>query len=108
MLAEAGYPDGFSTTLRALSDAPFLNLATALQATLAQAGIRAEVITGSGDQIYGAMRERNFELIVGRGGGGQLPHPDLEPARLAYNPDNSDEAKLTNFQGGARPSSTKS
>ena len=99
LLAEAGYPDGFSTTLRALSDAPFLNLATAVQATLAQGGIKAEVITGSGDQIYGAMRERNFELIVGRGGGGQLPHPDSNLRALAYNPDNSDEAKLTNFQG---------
>ena len=99
LLAEAGYPDGFTTTLRALSDAPFLNLATALQATLAQGGVKAEVMTGSGDQIYGAMRERNFELIVGRGGGGQLPHPNSNLRAIAYNPDNSDEAKLTNFQG---------
>ncbi|NMN70775.1 peptide/nickel transport system substrate-binding protein [Rhizobium sp. 57MFTsu3.2] len=99
LLAEAGYPNGFSTTLRGISDAPFLNLATALQATLAQAGIKAEVITGSGDQIYGAMRERKFELLVGRGGGGQLPHPDSNLRAIAYNPNNSDEAKLTNFQG---------
>ena len=56
------------------------------QATLAQGGIKAEVITGSGDQIYGAMRERKFELIVGRGGGGQLPHPDFEPARDRLQP----------------------
>ena len=99
LLAEAGYPDGFSTTLRALSDAPFLNLATAIQASLAQGGIKAEVITGSGDQIYGAMRERKFELIVGRGGGGQLPHPDSNLRAIAYNPNNADDAKLTNFQG---------
>lgn len=46
LLAEAGYPNGFDITLRALADPPFLNIATALQATLAQAGIRAEVITG--------------------------------------------------------------
>jgi peptide/nickel transport system substrate-binding protein len=45
------------------------------------------------------MRERNFELIVGRGGGGQLPHPDSNLRALVYNPDNSDEAQLTNFQG---------
>jgi peptide/nickel transport system substrate-binding protein len=99
LLAEAGYPDGFKTTLRALSDAPFMSAATAIQATLAQAGIEAEIISGSGEQIYGAMRERNFELIVGRGGGGQLPHPDSNLRALVYNPDNSDEAKLTNFQG---------
>jgi peptide/nickel transport system substrate-binding protein len=99
LLAEAGYPDGFKTTLRVLSEDPFLKAATAIQNTLAQAGIEAELITGSGDQIYGAMRERNFELLVGRGGGGQQPHPDSNLRALAYNPDNSDEAKLTNYQG---------
>jgi peptide/nickel transport system substrate-binding protein len=45
------------------------------------------------------MRERKFELLVGRGGGGQLPHPDSNLRAIAYNPNNSDEAKLTNFQG---------
>lgn len=99
LLAEAGYPDGFSLTLRALSEAPFMSAATALQETLAQGGIKAEIISGSGEQIYGAMRERNFELLIGRGGGGQMPHPDSNLRTLVYNPDNSDEAKLTNFQG---------
>ncbi|MDS9467459.1 ABC transporter substrate-binding protein [Paracoccus sp. MBLB3053] len=99
LLAEAGYPDGFKTTLRVLSEDPFIKAATAIQNTLAQAGIQAEMITGSGDQIYGAMRERNFELLVGRGGGGQQPHPDSNLRALAYNPDNADEAKLTNYQG---------
>lgn len=98
LLAEAGYPDGFSVTLRALSESPFLNAATAIQNSLAQAGIQAEIITGSGDQIYGAMRERNFELLVGRGGGGQQPHPDSNLRAMAYNPDNSDDAGLTNYQ----------
>jgi len=99
LLAEAGYPDGFKTTLRVLSEDPFIKAATAIQNTLAQAGIQAEIITGSGDQIYGAMRERKFELLVGRGGGGQQPHPDSNLRALVYNPDNSDEAKLTNYQG---------
>lgn len=99
LLAEAGYPNGFSTTLRAISDVPFMSAATAIQATLAQAGIKAEIITGSGDQIYGAMRERKYELLVGRGGGGQLPHPDSNLRATVYNPDNADAAKLTNFQG---------
>jgi len=99
LLAEAGYPGGFKTTLRVLSEDPFIKAATAIQNTLAQAGIQAEIITGSGDQIYGAMRERKFELLVGRGGGGQQPHPDSNLRALVYNPDNSDEAKLTNYQG---------
>ena len=99
LLAEAGYPDGFSTTLRVISTQEFLDSATAIQGTLAQAGIKAEIITGSGGQIYGAMRERAFELIIGRGGGGQQPHPDSNLRAMVYNPDNSQEAGLTNYQG---------
>lgn len=99
LLAQAGYPDGFKITLRVLSEEPFLKAGTAIQNTLAQGGIKAELITGSGDQIYGAMRDRNFELLVGRGGGGQQPHPDSNLRALVYNPDNSDSAKLTNYQG---------
>ena len=98
LLAEAGYPNGFETTLRVISTQQFLDSATAIQGTLAQAGINAEIITGGGGQIYGAMRERNFELLVGRGGGGQQPHPDSNLRALVYNPDNSQEAGLTNFQ----------
>lgn len=99
LLAEAGYPNGFKTTIRVLADPPFINIATSLQATLAKAGIEASVLSGTGNQVYGAMRERNFEILVGRGGGGVEPHPHSSLRALAYNPDNSDAAKLTNFQG---------
>ncbi|SEA17591.1 ABC transporter substrate-binding protein [Variovorax sp. YR216] len=98
LLAEAGYPDGFDTTIRVLSDPPFINIATSLQATLAQAGIRASVLSGTGNQVYGAMRERKFEILVGRGVGVE-PHPHGSFRALVYNPDNSDAARLTNFQG---------
>lgn len=99
LLAEAGYPDGFDTTLRVLSDQPFLNIAIAVQSTLMQAGINAKIITGTGNQIYGAMRERQFDLLVGRGGSGMEPHPHSSLRALVYNPDNTDAARLTNFQG---------
>lgn len=99
LLAEAGYPDGFDTTIRVISTQEFLDSATAIQGTLAQAGINAEIITGDGGQIYGAMRERSFELLVGRGGGGQQPHPDSNLRAMIYNPDNSQDAGLTNYQG---------
>lgn len=99
LLAEAGYPDGFSTTLRVLSDPPFIDAATSIQGTLAQAGIKAEIISGNGDAVYGAMRERKFDLLVGRGGGGTDPHPHSNLRNQLYNPDNRDEAKLTSFQG---------
>lgn len=99
LLAEAGFPNGFKTTIRVLSDPPFINIATNLQSTLAMGGIEASVIPGTGNQVYGAMRDRQFEIIVGRGGGGAEPHPHSSLRSLVYNPDNRDEAKLTNFQG---------
>lgn len=97
LLAEAGYPDGLDLTLRALSETPFDSLAVALQGSLALGGVRLQILTGSGEQVYGPMRERNFDLIVGRSGG-QISHPDGDLRSLVYNPDNSDEARLTGLQ----------
>lgn len=99
LLAEAGYPNGFRTTIRVLSDPPMINIATALQATLALAGIDASILPGTGNQVYGSMRDRKFEIVVGRGGGGVEPHPHANLRAMVYNPDNRDEARLTNFQG---------
>lgn len=99
LLAEAGYPHGFRTNIRVLADPPFLNIATSLQSTLAQAGIDAEVLTGTGNQVYGAMRNRSFQIVVGRGGGGMEPDPYSNLRALVYNPNNAESAKLTNFQG---------
>lgn len=99
LLAEAGFANGFKTTIRVVAESPFTNIATNLQSTLAKAGIEASILPGTGNQVYGAMRDRSFEIIVGRGGGGAEPHPHSSLRALVYNPDNSDAAKLTNFQG---------
>ena len=98
LLAEAGYPEGFSTTIRTLSEPPFIDIAARMQSTLAQAGIKASIVTGTGNQVYGAMRARNFEMIVARGAE-RYPHPYFSLRTFAYNPDNSDDAGLPNFQG---------
>lgn len=92
-LAEAGYPDGFEVQLLSLNEPPFLDAATSIQGTLAQAGIKADIVTGTGNQVYGPMRERTFQMIVGRGGGGAEPHPQSNLQALAINIDNSDEAE---------------
>ncbi|HKS14158.1 MAG TPA: ABC transporter substrate-binding protein [Pseudomonas sp.] len=98
LLAEAGYPQGFSTTLRTLSEPPFIDIAARMQATLAEGGIKASIVTGTGNQVYGAMRARNFEMIVARGAE-RYPHPYFSLRTFVYNPDNSDTAGLPNFQG---------
>lgn len=92
-------PGGFDTTIRVVAEAPFTGIATSLQATLAEAGIRASILPGTGNQVYGAMRERSFEIVVGRGGGGAEAHPHSSLRALVYNPDNRDSARLSNFQG---------
>ncbi|GGB30971.1 ABC transporter substrate-binding protein [Allosediminivita pacifica] len=94
LLAEAGYQDGLDLTLRALSESPFDNLAVAVQGALAEGGVRAQLITGGGEIVYGAMRNRDFQLLVGRSGG-QVSHPDGDLRSIVYNPDNSDDANLT-------------
>lgn len=99
LLATAGLPNGFDTTIRVVAEAPFTGIATSLQATLAEAGIRASILPGTGNQVYGAMRERTFEIVVGRGGGGAEAHPHSSLRALVYNPDNRDSARLSNFQG---------
>ena len=99
LLADAGLAKGFDTTIRVVAEAPFTAIATSLQASLAQAGIRASILPGTGNQVYGSMRERKFQIVVGRGGGGAEPHPHASLRALVYNPDNRDAARLTNFQG---------
>lgn len=41
LLAEAGYPQGFTTTIRTLSEPPFIDIAARMQSTLAEGGIKA-------------------------------------------------------------------
>ncbi|HDS1708359.1 ABC transporter substrate-binding protein [Pseudomonas putida] len=98
LLAEAGYPQGFNTTIRTLSEPPFIDIAARMQSTLAEGGIKATIVTGTGNQVYGAMRARNFEMIVARGAE-RYPHPYFSLRTFVYNPDNSDSAGLPNFQG---------
>jgi peptide/nickel transport system substrate-binding protein len=93
LLAEAGYPDGFEVELLALNEAPFQEVAAALQSSFAQAGIKAKIVTGSGNQIYGKMRERKYQMIVGRGGAAD-PHPHWNLRALLINPNNADDAGL--------------
>lgn len=94
-LAAAGYPDGMNKTLRVLTLPPFAEIATAIQGTMGQAGVNIEILPGDGGSVYGAMRNRDFEFLVGRSGGGFVPDAHDFMRSTWYNPDNSDEAQLT-------------
>ena len=98
MLAEAGYPNGFSKQLLVLSSSPFADIATVVQANLADVGIDATIRTGNGDQTYGPMRHRKFELGVGRTSNATPSDPDGWARNHAYNPNNADDAQLSDLQ----------
>jgi ABC-type transport system substrate-binding protein len=67
LLAEAGYPDGFSTIINTTSS--FNDIAVALQASLSKIGITAEVKTWDKSALAEVQVKDNVEgFIVNRGG----------------------------------------
>lgn len=91
LLAEAGYPDGFSKVYYATPVTPEFEVAQSLQANAAKAGIRLDL--QGGDHI-GKFRNREFQLFSARSGD-RLPDPHAVLQSYATNSNNSDEAKLT-------------
>jgi peptide/nickel transport system substrate-binding protein len=91
LLADAGYPDGFSKTYYATPVTPEYEVAQSLQANAAKAGIKLDL--QGGDHI-GKFRDRAFEIFSARSGE-RLPDPHAVLASYATNANNADEAKLT-------------
>jgi peptide/nickel transport system substrate-binding protein len=94
LLAEAGYANGLKLSLHALSEPPFDNLSVAIQGALTAGGIDVKIISGGGETVYGPMRKRDCQLVVGRSGG-QVSHPDGDLRSIVHNLDNRDEAQLS-------------
>ena len=94
LLAEAGYPDGFEIRLDTLNSSPYPEIAQSIQATLAQAGIKANIQTAEGKTLWPMYRSRKHELILAQWSPDYVdPHSNLDA--FARNPDNSEEAQLT-------------
>jgi len=93
LLAEAGYPDGFSITMDTRNNYPTLDLAQAIQPTFALAGVKLEILPMDGKQALTKYRARNQENYIGRWGPDyQDPHTNADT--FARNPDNGDEAPV--------------
>lgn len=92
LLAEAGYPNGLKKVLNP-SGAPTLPFAEALQASARAAGIELDLVPG---EFTPAFRERKYEVLLGNSGA-RLPDPFAVATQYAYNPDNSDEARLGSY-----------
>ncbi|MDP9836261.1 peptide/nickel transport system substrate-binding protein [Neorhizobium huautlense] len=91
LLAEAGYPDGFSKVYFAQPGTPESELGVSLQNSAAKAGIKLDLQIG--DQI-GKFRSRQFELFSSRTGE-RLPDPHAVLQSYATNANNADDAKLS-------------
>ncbi len=93
LLDEAGVGD-ISLRIFVRNDQDRLEMAQSFQNTLAQAGIAAELRTGTGKEILGEYRARKHDIYLGAWGP-DYPDPHTNADTFARNPDNSDEGKHT-------------
>jgi peptide/nickel transport system substrate-binding protein len=92
MLARAGYPNGFETTLDHFNAAPNSDIAQAVQANWAQAGVRVRLVAGEQRQVITKMRARQHDVVLARWGADYMdPHTNAEA--FSMNPDNGDDAR---------------
>lgn len=94
LLAEAGYADGFDVEIIVRTAQERIEIAQTLQQAFAQVGIKASITQGTGKQILGKYRSRDFDIYVGAWGP-DYPDPHTNADTFAHNPNNSDEAGLT-------------
>ncbi len=72
----------------------YVDVAQALQASMAQAGLTLEIEQMTGAQVLDAYRAREVPIFLGEWGP-DYSDPNTNAATFAYNPDNSDEANAT-------------
>ena len=92
LLKEVGLENGFTVTMDTRNNEPTTSMAIAIQGTLAQAGIKLEIVPGEGKQTLTKYRARNHDIYIGRWGPDYMdPHTNADT--FARNPDNADDAK---------------
>ena len=92
LLAKAGLKDGFTVTMDVRSVNPISDIAQAIQAQWAQAGVKLELIPGDGKATLTKYRARTHDIYIGQWGPDyQDPHTNAET--FAINEDNKDDAR---------------
>ncbi|MDQ2095010.1 ABC transporter substrate-binding protein [Rhodalgimonas zhirmunskyi] len=71
-----------------------IEIGQSIQNTLAQAGIKLNLVVGTGKQTLSKYRARELDMYIGAWGP-DYPDPQTNAGTFAYNPDNSDDAGLT-------------
>ncbi|MDQ0562717.1 peptide/nickel transport system substrate-binding protein [Rhizobium mesoamericanum] len=89
LLAKAGLKDGFSVTMDVRNTQPVTGIAESMQQTLAQAGVKMEIIPGDGKQTLTKYRARTHDMYIGQWGSDYFD-PNSNADTFTTNPDNSD------------------
>ncbi|MFN7008582.1 MAG: ABC transporter substrate-binding protein [Allorhizobium sp.] len=92
LLGKAGLADGFTVTMDVRNTQPVTGIAENVQQTLAQAGIKLEIIPGDGKQTLTKYRARQHDIYIGQWGSDYFD-PNSNAETFTFNPDNSDEGK---------------
>ncbi|WP_028747259.1 ABC transporter substrate-binding protein [Rhizobium mesoamericanum] len=89
LLSKAGLKDGFSVTMDVRNTQPVTGIAESMQQTLAQAGVKMEIIPGDGKQTLTKYRARTHDMYIGQWGSDYFD-PNSNADTFTTNPDNSD------------------
>ncbi|MCZ0960441.1 ABC transporter substrate-binding protein [Paracoccus benzoatiresistens] len=93
LIEEAGM-SGKTITTKVRDLREYVDVAQALQASMAEAGLTLEIEQMTGAQVLDAYRAREVPIFLGEWGP-DYSDPNTNAATFAYNPDNSDEAQAT-------------
>lgn len=93
LLAEAGYADGLTIELDVFAASPYRDIAEALQANFAEAGVTLDIIAADRKQTLTKYRARNHQLVM------MVWSPDYGDPHstmdfFVSNPDNSAESTV--------------
>ncbi len=93
LLAQGGFPDGFEMTLDHFAQAPYADIAQAVQSDLAAIGVKVRLQAGERKQVTTKMRARQHQMTL------MAWFPDYLDANsnaqaFCANPDDSDASKL--------------
>ena len=91
LLAEAGYPNGFTLDLDAPNFAPFVNMAQSVQSTMAQGGVTVNIVSSEMAPMLTKYRAREHQALMVYWGPDYMdPHTNADG--FVTNIDNTDAA----------------
>jgi peptide/nickel transport system substrate-binding protein len=92
LLAEAGYPNGFEINMDVPTSPPFPQVAQSIQSTMAQAGIKINLVQGEQKQVITKYRARQHQMVL-LYWSPDYPDAHSNASTFARNPDKLDSEK---------------